>query len=753
MNISVIIPCYNVERWIDRCITSIVAQTIGTNDLEIICVDDASTDATWEHLQKWEQSFPENVLLIRLEANRRQGAARNIGLQYASADWIAFVDADDWLEPDYFEQLYTAAESNACDMVVCGVRADNSDTLVYFREEDRLWREDRYIQLDTEKKRKDAVIYKPFGQSPWARIVRRDWLLGHQIFFPEGLIYEDSYWIAFIHLYVDRVYVIGKKLYHYFSNPCSTIQERNEPCHIDSITIQLMKWRDYDGRGLLQVYREELEFDLLYDVICFMKTLVLRYDQPPFSFYQLEKQVIGQMIPDYKSNSYVDLFQGIDGVLLETLYLPMDRTEFLELAGKARIGLISPEKRTAPEKDPKQTQELRMVMFYSGTESFNYFTDQMTKEFEKRGHQVFVCDLEDHADVSEHSYKALNRFLTKKVDVVICFDGIGTREDQFIEQWDRHQAVVIDILMDPPFRFHPTLEKHPKKYLLCCCDQEHVEYVKKYFPKEVLNVAFLPHFGTLDETEGQGIPYKERKYDILFSASYLHPQVQLEKVKGLFPDRPDMWTFYQSMFENLKLDSSMTIEKAVLGTLQQFDLSVSDEMLLMLLNRSVYVDFAIRMYHRGRVVTTLAEAGLELYLLGPGWEDHPSAGFPNVHRLDAQVPYRKTLQYMSDARINLNVMPGFKAGTHDRIFNTLLQHSLPLTDSSRWLERYFTDGEDIVFYDLDHLERLPGIVRSLLEEPEKAEKMIQKGYEKVSRELTWSNCADLLLAEVDRMRE
>lgn len=108
---------------------------------------------------------------------------------------------------------------------------------------------------------------------------------------------------------------------------------------------------------------------------------------------------------------------------------------------------------------------------------------------------------------------------------------------------------------------------------------------------------------------------------------------------------------------------------------------------------------------------------------------------------------------MADARINLNVMPGFKAGTHDRIFNTLLQHSLPLTDPSHWLERYFTDGEDIVFYDLDHLERLPGIVRSLLEEPEKAEKMIQKGYEKVSRELTWSNCVDLLWAAVDRMRE
>ena len=88
--VSIIIPCYNVERWIDRCMTSIAVQTMGIDDLEIICIDDASTDGTWKHLQKWEQSFPENVLLIRLEENRRQGAARNIGLQYASAEWISF---------------------------------------------------------------------------------------------------------------------------------------------------------------------------------------------------------------------------------------------------------------------------------------------------------------------------------------------------------------------------------------------------------------------------------------------------------------------------------------------------------------------------------------------------------------------------------------------------------------------------------------------------------------------------------------
>ena len=107
---------------------------------------------------------------------------------------------------------------------------------------------------------------------------------------------------------------------------------------------------------------------------------------------------------------------------------------------------------------------------------------------------------------------------------------------------------------------------------------------------------------------------------------------------------------------------------------------------------------------------------------------------------------------MANAKINLNVFPWFKSGTHDRVFNTLLQHSLPLTDRSTWAEEYFTDGEDIAFYDLKHLERLPEIAQDLLDHPAKAEAMIEKGYEKVRRELTWKNCADWILDTVSEQR-
>lgn len=151
------------------------------------------------------------------------------------------------------------------------------------------------------------------------------------------------------------------------------------------------------------------------------------------------------------------------------------------------------------------------------------------------------------------------------------------------------------------------------------------------------------------------------------------------------------------------------------------------------------------MYQRERVVQTLAEAGLDVWLLGRGWENHPCARLPNVHRIDDRIPFAQTLPYMADAKINLNVMPWFKAGTHDRIFNILLRHSLPLTDSSEWIDKNFKAGEELALYDLRELEKLPELARGLLEDERKAECMIDKGYEKVKAHYTWVNCADRIL--------
>lgn len=335
--ISVIIPCYNVGNYIDRCLACIVQQTIGLDLLEIICVNDVSTDDTWQHLQKWEQMYPEHILLINSEVNGRQGTARNIGLRYASTPWIAYLDSDDWIELDYFEQLYTIALQYQCEVVCCQSERDFSIETSFLTDRS-CQRESRMMVIDTYEKRKLFFSLESMSFAAWGKLIQKSLLLDNQIFFPEHLAYEDCYWGPMLHMYVKRVYLLEEKLYHYFVNRDSTVLKPNMDYHVDCITVQLMKWQEWVKRGLLELYREELECDFV--CTCYlgmMKALLLRYDEPSYSLYQLAKAVTLERIPDYRQNHYImNTLPELYTILLESLRLPMTREDFKQLTASAK---------------------------------------------------------------------------------------------------------------------------------------------------------------------------------------------------------------------------------------------------------------------------------------------------------------------------------------------------------------------------------------------------------------------------------
>lgn len=334
--ISVIIPCYNVVPYIDRCLTTITRQTIGIDALEIICIDDASTDDTWTHLQAWEAKYPENIMLIHSDVNARQGTARNLGLQYASAEWIAFIDSDDWLELDYFEKLYNVTLVGDCDIVSCQNQRDYSTEMTFF--EDRsTGKENRFMLIDTIEKRKLFFNLQSAGFAAWGKIIRKSLLIDNQIYFPENLAYEDSYWGPLLHFYAKRVYLVEEKLYHYFVNRQSTVLQKDADYHTDWLTVQSMKWNEWECRGFLADYREELEYDFLCTCyLGFLKIIFLRYTKPSYSLYLLVKELTLQKIPDYRQNKYIH--EGLDDfylLLLESLLLPMSKSQFQQLAQHA----------------------------------------------------------------------------------------------------------------------------------------------------------------------------------------------------------------------------------------------------------------------------------------------------------------------------------------------------------------------------------------------------------------------------------
>lgn len=116
MKISVIMPIYNAEQYLPRCIDSLLNQTM--TDFELLCIDDGSTDSSSLIVKRYMQ-YDDRIKLFSQE-NKGVSAARNYGIDYASGEYIAFVDADDWVEPDYLEWLYNAATQRNVKVAVCG---------------------------------------------------------------------------------------------------------------------------------------------------------------------------------------------------------------------------------------------------------------------------------------------------------------------------------------------------------------------------------------------------------------------------------------------------------------------------------------------------------------------------------------------------------------------------------------------------------------------------------------------------------
>lgn len=318
--ISIIVPCYNVEKYIDRCFESLTAQTIGIERLELIFIDDCSTDGTWNRLVELEAKFPESVMIVHCDENGRQGRARNIGMECASAPYIGFVDSDDWVEPDMFECLYEKSRKHDCDIVMCRSWRDY-DKEGQILPPRRTGEEDRILYIDTEEKRKMFLACGSIEFGVWNKLYRADLLKQNDIFFPEKLAYEDHFFATLLYFYTKKVYVLEERLYHYFVNEQSTVLAPNATHHFDILTVDSLLWDECERRGLVARFRQELEYQYLS--LCFlmsMKMMLLRLPEVPYEFFLHLKEETLKRVPDYHQNPYVkELVTDVNKIVLELL--------------------------------------------------------------------------------------------------------------------------------------------------------------------------------------------------------------------------------------------------------------------------------------------------------------------------------------------------------------------------------------------------------------------------------------------------
>ncbi len=209
--ISVIIPVYNVEKYLRRCLDSLVNQTIS--DIEIICVNDGSTDKSLEILEEYAKK-DKRIKIINQE-NQKQGAARNRGLEIAQGEFISFVDSDDWVDLDYFEKMYNAVISSNANIAVSSTKRN------YKRKtKDHSKIKTNEVYYETNK----ILSAIQNNLVVWGKIFNFEII--KNLRFEEGVFYEDApYAIRAIHL-AKSVVTVPDTTYHYFSNPTSTIKQK-----------------------------------------------------------------------------------------------------------------------------------------------------------------------------------------------------------------------------------------------------------------------------------------------------------------------------------------------------------------------------------------------------------------------------------------------------------------------------------------------------------------------------------------------
>ena len=206
--ISVIVPVYKVEKYINRCVDSILEQSF--RDFEVILVDDGSPDRCGEICDEYAEKH-DNVVVIH-RTNGGLSASRNSGIDWAFANsdsqWIAFVDSDDWLHQDYLSALLDEAKKNDADLVVCDfVRVNDS--------EENIEKDHQFSELVTSDK--DAIfryLYANWRIRPaWNKLYRKT--LFEELRFRVGKVHEDDFFIHHVLLASKKAAIIEAVLYFY----------------------------------------------------------------------------------------------------------------------------------------------------------------------------------------------------------------------------------------------------------------------------------------------------------------------------------------------------------------------------------------------------------------------------------------------------------------------------------------------------------------------------------------------------------
>lgn len=301
-SVSVIVPFYNVENYIEKCLETLVNQTL--EDIEIIIVNDGSQDRSIDVVKRFLGKYPEKLVYLEKE-NGGLSDARNYAIPYAKGEYIAFLDSDDYVEKTMYKDMYELAKKENSDMVEC----------------------DFYWEYPDKKKEDIGNLYSNKKEMmekvrvvAWNKLIKKEVLDKSKVLFPKGLRYEDVEFTYKLIPFLDKVSFLKKACVHYIQREGSISNKQNERNkEIFQVLDNVINF--YKENDLYNEYKSELEYIYIRYAFCSSLIRIVKIKDQVLEQKLLDYtwQKVNETFPEWKKNPVLKTKKDLKSIYLKTI--------------------------------------------------------------------------------------------------------------------------------------------------------------------------------------------------------------------------------------------------------------------------------------------------------------------------------------------------------------------------------------------------------------------------------------------------
>ena len=299
--VSVIVPVYNVEKYITRCLTSLINQTL--DDLEIILVNDGSQDNSEQIIRQFKRKH-NNIIYVTKE-NGGLSSARNFGLIYATGEYVAFLDSDDYADRTTYQKMYEKAKATNSDYVEC----------------DFIWQYPDRQKMDTGYRYKDKKeMFEKARVVAWNKLIKRDIIINNKLEFPVGLYYEDVEFFYKLLPYVNSFAFVEEPLIYYVQREDSIVNKQGAKTkQIFTVLDNVIEY--YKKIGLYGEYETQIEYTCARLLLCSSLKRMIQIPDKVTRKLLLEQtwQNLNGKFPNWKKNELLKKNNTINGLFMKTM--------------------------------------------------------------------------------------------------------------------------------------------------------------------------------------------------------------------------------------------------------------------------------------------------------------------------------------------------------------------------------------------------------------------------------------------------